>query len=109
LKPGIQKRGSGNFRVQIRRNGIYQSKTFDSMRAAEGWHCVVEGNVTAEDFVDQKTAKATTLAEACAWMIDGNHAGHRRGGTPQSTASDTIAIPFAQWQQAIANRLSGAL
>jgi len=46
------------------------------MHAAEGWQRVVEGKVTAEEFVDQKTAKATALAEACAWMIDGNHAGH---------------------------------
>ena len=32
--------------------------------------------MTAEEFFDQKTAKATALAEACAWMIDGSHAGH---------------------------------
>jgi hypothetical protein len=57
LKPGIQKRGSCNFRVQVRRNGIYQSKTFGSMHAAEGWQRVVEGKVTAEEFVDQKTPR----------------------------------------------------
>lgn len=45
------------------------------MRTAEGWQRVVEGKVTAEEFVDLKTSKATTLAQACTWMIDGNHAG----------------------------------
>lgn len=75
LKPAIQIRANAKFRVQVRRNGIYQSKTFGSIRVAEGWQRVVEGKATAEEVVDQKTAKRTTLAKACAWMIDGNHTG----------------------------------
>ena len=76
LKPGIQIRADSKFRVQVRRNGIYQSKTFGSIREAETWQRVVEGKATAEEVVDQKTAKRTTLAKACAWMIEGNHSGH---------------------------------
>ena len=75
LKPGIQKRANNKFRVQVRRNDTYQSKTFGSIREAETWQRVVEGKATAEEFVDQKAAKRTTLAKACAWMIGGNHAG----------------------------------
>jgi hypothetical protein len=76
LKPGIQIRADSKFRVQVRRNGTYQSKTFGSIREAETWQRVVEGKATAEEVVDQKTAKRTTLAKVCAWMIEGNHAGH---------------------------------
>jgi hypothetical protein len=75
LKPGIQIRANNKFRVQVRRNGTYQSKTFGSIRAAEDWQRVVEGKATAEEVVDQKTARRTTLAKACTWMIDGKHAG----------------------------------
>jgi hypothetical protein len=76
LRPGIQIRANSKFRVQVRRNGTYQSKTFGSARAAEDWQRAVEGRTTAEEVVDQKTAKRTTLAKAYAWMIEGNHAGH---------------------------------
>jgi hypothetical protein len=72
LKPGIQIRANSKFRVQVRRNGIYQSKTFGSIREAEMWQRVVEGKATAEEIVEQKTAKRTTLAKACAWMIGGS-------------------------------------
>ena len=63
LKPGIQIRANSKFRVQVRRYGIYQSKTFGSVRAAKDWQRVVEGKATAEEVVDQKTAKRTTLAK----------------------------------------------
>ena len=75
MKPGIQIRANSKFRVQVRRNGIYQSKTFGSIREAKTWQRVVEGKATAEEIVDQKTAKRTMLAKACAWMIGGNHVG----------------------------------
>jgi hypothetical protein len=57
LKPGIQIRANNKFRVQVRRNGTYQSKPFGSVRAAENWQRVVEGKATAEELVDQKTAR----------------------------------------------------
>lgn len=76
MKSGIQIRANSKFRVQVRRNGTYQSKTFGSIRAAEDWQRVVEGKATGEEVVDQKTAKRTTLAKACAWMIDGKHVGN---------------------------------
>ncbi|MDQ7250575.1 site-specific integrase [Dongia sedimenti] len=85
MKPGIQIRANSKFRVQVRRNGIYQSKTFGSIRAAEDWQRVVEGKATAEEIVDQKTAKRTTLAKACAWMIGGNHVG--LGANAKNTVS----------------------
>ena len=85
MKPGIQIRANDKFRVQARRNGSYQSKTFGSIRAAEDWQRVIEGKATGEEIVDQKTARRTTLAKACAWMIDGNHAGS--GANAKNTVS----------------------
>jgi hypothetical protein len=67
---------NNKFRVQVRRNGTYQSRTFDSIRAAEDWQGV-EDKTTVEGIIDQKTARRTTLARAGAWMVDGNHSGSR--------------------------------
>jgi hypothetical protein len=64
FEAGIQIRANNKFRVQVRRNGVYQLRTFGSIRAAEDWQRVVEGRATAEEIVDQKTAKRTTLAKA---------------------------------------------
>jgi hypothetical protein len=49
---GIQVRGPHQYRVQVRRNGIYQSKTFATLREAQEWQRIVEGKVTGEEFVD---------------------------------------------------------
>jgi hypothetical protein len=92
LKPGIQIRASSKFRVQVRRNGIYQSKTFGSVRAAADWQRVVEGKATAEEFLDQKTAKRTSLAKACAWMIAGNHVG-------QGANAKNMVSKLRHWQE----------
>lgn len=32
---------------------------------------IVEGKVTADEFVDLRRARTKTLAEACPWMLDG--------------------------------------
>jgi integrase len=92
LKPGIQIRANNKFRVQVLRNGTYQSKTFGSVRAAEYWQRVVEGKATAEEFIDQKTARRTTLAKACTWMIDGKHAG-------SAANAKNIVSKLRYWQE----------
>jgi integrase len=71
MPEGIQVRGPHQFRVQVRRNGVYQSRTFETLLAAQEWQRIVEGKVTGDEFVDLKRARMTTLAEACAWMLDG--------------------------------------
>jgi integrase len=75
MADGIQVRGPDQFRVQVRRNGVYQTKTFEKLRDAQEWQRVMEGKVTGEEFQDLKRARATTLAEACDWMLDGKHVG----------------------------------
>ena len=53
---------------------------------------MVEGKATAEEFADQKKAKRTTLAMACAWMIAGNYAS-------QSANAKNLASKFRYWQR----------
>jgi hypothetical protein len=54
MPEGIQVRGPHQYRVQVRRNGVYQSKTFESLRDAQEWRRIVEGKVTGDEFVDLK-------------------------------------------------------
>jgi integrase len=68
---GIQVRGPNQFRVQVRRNGVYQSRTFETLSHAREWQRVIEGKVTGEELVDLKLARSTTLVQACEWMLDG--------------------------------------
>ena len=58
----IQVRGPHQFRVQVRRNGVYQTRTFETLNAAREWQRIIEGKVTGDEFVDQKIARGTTLA-----------------------------------------------
>ncbi len=76
MPEGIQVRGPNQFRVQVRRNGIYQSKTFEELSDAREWQRVMEGKVTGEELVDLKLARSTTLEQACNWMLDGNLVGN---------------------------------
>ncbi len=72
----MQVLGTHQFRVQIRRNGVYQDKTFETFREANDRRRVMEGKITGDEFVDLNLARSTTLAKACAWMLDGNHVGN---------------------------------
>lgn len=76
ITTGIQVRGPHQFRVQVRRNGVSQSKTFKTLRDAQEWQRVTEGKITGEELIDLKLARGTTLAKACEWMLDGNHVGN---------------------------------
>ncbi len=75
MPEGIQVRGPHQFRVQVRRNGVYQTKTFEKLSEAQEWQRVMEGKVTGEEPVDLKRARSTTLARACDWMLDGKRVG----------------------------------
>lgn len=77
---GIQVRGPNQFRAQVRRNGVYQSKTFETLRAAQEWQRITEGKVTGREFIDVKLARATTLAQACDWMLNGKLYGNKANG-----------------------------
>lgn len=61
----IQKRGSGQWRVLIRRQGHpAQTRTFDTRVDAEAWARSVESEMDRGVFISRKEAETTTLAEA---------------------------------------------
>jgi hypothetical protein len=63
----IWKRGPYQFCVRVRRNGVSQTKTFETQREAESWARLVEGKVTGDEFVDFSKGKDTTLSVALDW------------------------------------------
>lgn len=75
MSDGIQIRGPHQYRAQIRRNGVYQSKTFETLREAQQWRRIADGQVSGDVLVDNKAAKRTTVAQACEWMLEGSRAG----------------------------------
>lgn len=94
----IQVRGPHQFRVQVRRNGIHQSRTFESLSAAREWQRVTECKVTGDEFVDVKLARRTALIQACDWMIDNRLIGS--GANAQNFASKLKywkASKFGSW------------
>jgi len=66
----IEARGSHQFRVKVRRNGVSQNKTFETRRAAEDWARLFVGKVSGDDFVDRSRARETTLSKALDWYED---------------------------------------
>jgi len=76
-KRGIQARRPHQYRAQVGRNGVYQSKTFETLHEAQEWRPIVEGKVTGNEFVDLRRARTITLTQACDWMLDGELYGNR--------------------------------
>jgi integrase len=75
MPEGIQVRGPNQYRVQIRHNGVYHSRTFETLRDAREWQRVTDGKVSGGELVDAREARATSLAQACDWMLEGSRAG----------------------------------
>ncbi len=63
----LEEGGPYQFRAPVRRNGVSQTKTFETRCAAEEWARITDGKVSGDDFVDQSRAKETRLAEALDW------------------------------------------
>lgn len=51
----------------MRRKGVSQTKTFEKLADAEEWARIIEGKVSGDEFQDRRTARDTTLSQACAW------------------------------------------
>jgi hypothetical protein len=63
----IEARGPYQFRAKVRRNGVVQTKTFETRRAAEDWARIIDGKVSGDEFIDQNRARETTLSQALDW------------------------------------------
>jgi len=65
--PTIERTWTLQFRVKIRRNGVVQTKTFETRRAAEEWARILDGKVSGDDFIDHSRARETILSQALDW------------------------------------------
>lgn len=65
----IWERGPYQFCARVRRNGVSESKTFETRAAAEEWARIMEGKVTGDDYEDRRLARDTTLSQACDWLL----------------------------------------
>ena len=50
----IWERGPHQFCARVRRNGVSQTKTFETRAAAEEWARIIEGKVTGDEFQDRR-------------------------------------------------------
>jgi integrase len=63
----IWKRAPYQFCARIRRNGVSETKTFETKSEAQEWARVTEGKVTGNEILDQSKVRGTNLAEAFDW------------------------------------------
>ena len=61
IEKGIYKRGPYQFQVKIRRNGANISATFETLAAARKFRDVQTGKVVAQEYVDTRVERRTTL------------------------------------------------
>lgn len=66
----IEKRKSGQYRAKVRRNGIVQTQTFTTRRAAEEWATELEGRIISGEIVRRRPVQAVTLGLAIEWFLD---------------------------------------
>jgi integrase len=64
----IQRRGEGQWRVQIRRKTEYgkaltKTKTFETYEAAKRWADVVEGRISGDEYTDKSKERRATLRQ----------------------------------------------
>lgn len=70
----IDQRGPYQYRARVRRNGVTESKTFETRADAERWAAVLEGKVIGDEYQDRRIVRETTLRQACEWFeanVDG--------------------------------------
>jgi integrase len=92
----VWERGPYQFCVRVRRNGVSQTKTFESKSAAEEWARIVEGKVTGDEFQDRRVVRDTTLSQACQWLSD-NLADTPDAGNKRSKLKYWRHTEFADW------------
>jgi integrase len=85
----IEQRGPHQFRAKIRRNGVSQTKTFETRRAAEDWARVLDGKVSGDDFIDRSRAQETTLSQALDW--------YERAVVPKTPRSAKVKLGLVRY------------
>lgn len=70
----IDQRGPRQFRARVRRKAggktVTLTETFETLKEAQDWAKIKEGEVAGDEYVDRKAARAMTVAQACEWFMD---------------------------------------
>jgi integrase len=94
----IEERGDYQFRVKIRRKNITQTRTFETRKEAEAWARVIEGKITADEYIDRTLVRDTTLSQACDWFE--RHLNRSRADAKNKLSKLNYwknESPFADW------------
>lgn len=93
----IEKRGPYQYRVKVRRKGVSETRTFDSLKEAEDWARIMEGKVTGDEYQDRKKARDTSLSQACDWFEANLDRSKADAKNKVSKLSYWRASAFASW------------
>lgn len=66
----VWERGPYQFCARVRRNGVSETRTFETRNQAERWAAVIEGKVVGDEYEDRREARETSLSQACEWMAE---------------------------------------
>ncbi|MGE5514638.1 MAG: site-specific integrase [Bacteroidota bacterium] len=64
----VWERGPYQFCARVRRNGVSETRTFETRKQAERWAAFIEGKVAGDEYDDRREARDTSLSQACDWM-----------------------------------------
>jgi integrase len=85
----IEQRGPHQFRVRVRRNGVSQTKTFETRGAGVDWARILDGKVSGDDFIDRSRAQDTTLSQALDW--------YERAVVPKTPRSTKVKLGLVRY------------
>ena len=93
----IDQRGPYQFRARVRRNGITETRTFETRAEAEKWAAILEGKVIGDEYQDRRAVKETALKQACEWMVGNLDAGKADTKNKLSKLRYWQGTEFANW------------
>ena len=93
----IDERGPYQFRARIRRNGVIETKTFETRAEAERWAAILEGKVIGDEYQDRRLVRGTTLRQACEWMAANLDLGRADSRNKLAKLRYWQSTEFADW------------
>ena len=93
VEPGVQYRGDGQYRVQIRERGQAFTRTFETLGEARAWKADTERRILGDHKVDVTLPERTTLEEAVQWAFT-----HGLGKKPKEICKQHERNLLSHWR-----------
>ncbi|MBF0392104.1 MAG: site-specific integrase [Alphaproteobacteria bacterium] len=93
----IDKRGEGQWRARVRRDGKSLTRTFETRDEAQAWALRIEGKIVGDEYQDRRKVQATSLAEACDWYLENLNRKQADAKNKVSKVSYWRSSEFASW------------